>query len=180
MRYFYHPESDCAFEDMDYPGSGEVDELDETEYLVIKARQKETTVSDEFDCEAMTAYYLKCKGVVAAMNADNKKRIKPVEAEMERVAALMDEYLTTHKVKNASTKAGVFFREMDIKPRATDWTAFYAWIKENDAFEFLHKRITADAVAAYMEQHKDDEVALPPGVAVEKSYVVRVRTGKES
>ena len=136
-------------------------------------------MTDEFDCEAMTAYYLKCKSVVAAMNADNKARIKPVEAEMERVAGLMDEYLTAHKVKNASTKAGVFFREFDVKPRATDWTAFYNWIKENDAFEFLHKRITADAIAAYMEAHKDDEVALPPGVAVETSYVVRVRIGKE-
>ena len=137
-------------------------------------------MSDEFDCEAMTAYYLKCKGVIAAMNADNKKRIAPVEAEMERVAGLMDSYLTTHKVKNASTSAGVFFREMTVKPRATDWTTFYNWIKENDAFEFLHKRITADAIAAYMDQHKDDDVALPPGVAVEKEFVIRVRTGKES
>ena len=76
-------------------------------------------MADEFDCEAMTAYYLKCKGVVAAMNADNKKRIKPVEAEMERVAGLMDEYLTTHKVKNASTKAGVFFQR-DGRQAASD------------------------------------------------------------
>ncbi len=136
-------------------------------------------MSDEFDCEAMTAYYLKCDRAVDAMNAENKKRIAPIKAEMERILGLMDNYLTVHKVKNASSKTGVFFRELDIKPRATDWTAFYAWIKENDAFEFLHKRITADSVAAYMEQHKDDEVALPPGIAVEKSYVIRVRTGKE-
>ena len=137
-------------------------------------------MSDEFDCNAATERWMVCKREIAQINKEVAVLIDKRKAEQAEIEARMDEYLTVHKVKNASTKAGVFFREMTVKPRATDWTAFYNWIKENDAFEFLHKRITADAVAAYMEQHKDDEVALPPGVAVEKEFVVRVRTGKES
>ena len=137
-------------------------------------------VTNEFDCEAATARWLVCKREIAQINTEVAVLVDKRKAEQAEIEARMDDYLTVHKVKNASTKAGVFFREMTVKPRATDWTAFYNWIKENDAFEFLHKRITADAVAAYMEQHKDDEVALPPGVAVEKEFVVRVRTGKES
>ena len=143
---------------------------------------EEWNVANEpFDCDAMTAYWFRCKAAVAAMNKDNDERTAPVKAEMERVEGLMANYLAEHKVKNAATAHGTFYKELVVRPRATDWTAFYNWIKEHDAFQFLHKRITADEVSAFMEMHKDDDVGLPPGIAVDKEYVIRVRinTSKE-
>ena len=140
---------------------------------------KEEKMAEEFDADAMTEYYLRLRRMKAAMNKDNDTRIAPVSAEMARVEGVMLEFLDSHKMKSAPSAHGTIYKELDIKPRATDWTAFYNWIKEHDAFEFLHKRISAEAVSSYMELHKDDDVSLPPGVDVMKEYVVRVRTGKE-
>src|ERR1039458_7184153 len=119
---------------------------------------------EDFDADAMTSYFLGLKRACVNMDKDNEKRKEPAKLEMERVLALMGEFLDSHKMKSAPSKHGVFYKELEVRPRATDWTAFYNWIKQTDAFEFLHKRITADAVAAYMELHRDDEVALPPGI----------------
>lgn len=45
------------------------------------------------------------------------------------------------------------------KPTAADWEALYAYIKENDAFDLLHRRLTEKAVK---ERWGNDEVV--PGV----------------
>jgi hypothetical protein len=138
---------------------------------------QEGQVTESFDAEAATERYLMVKRAKARRAKAAKLEEAVFDDELERIAAQMGEYLESHKVKTAPTKAGVFYKEFVVKPSATDWTAFYEWIKKNDAFQFLHKRITADEVAKYMEEHKDDDVSLPPGVAVMTEYVVRVRTG---
>ena len=134
-------------------------------------------MTDVFNADETTARYLLLRREIAQINKECGVLIAKRKAEMEELEGAMMIFLNDHKMKSAPSANGIFYKEFVVKPSATDWTAFYEWIKENDAFEFLHKRITAEAVAKYMEDHKDDDVSLPPGVAVLTEYVVRVRTG---
>lgn len=175
MRFWYHSESDSLFMDENHPGA-EADELTEAEYHAVK-RQREHAVTEEvFDADAITGRYLMVRRAKARHAKDAKLREAVFDAELERLEGVMGSFLDAHKIKSAPSLHGLFYKELVVKPSATDWTAFYKWIRENDAFEFLHKRITAEQIATYMEAHKDDDVSLPPGVAISKEYKVRVRT----
>jgi len=57
----------------------------------------------------------------------------------------------------------------NVEPVATDWPALYAYIKTNDAWEMLHKRITATAVKEHWEQGEDI-----PGVGKSDVYKLSV------
>lgn len=137
-------------------------------------------MTEEINCDDITAEYLMLRRMLARMSKAYEAEKAIVVAEQERLESLMAAYLERHKVKSAPTIHGVFYKELSVKPSATDWTAFYNWIKENDAFEFLHKRISSEQVTLYLNLHKDDpDGGLPPGIAVLKEYKITVRTGKE-
>jgi hypothetical protein len=138
----------------------------------------ERNVTEEFDADDVTSQYLKIRRARARMSKAFDEDDAVMKAEQERLGALMLDFLNTHKIKSAPSKNGVFFKKLQVKASCSNWTAFYDWIKENDAFEFLHKRITTTEVDKYLEAHKEDEVSLPPGIAVIKDYIVEVRTGK--
>lgn len=95
--------------------------------------------------------------------------LKEKQAMIE--AALLNE-LNTLNADSMKTPAGTFYRQEEMRPSGSDWDAFYRWVKENDAFEFLEKRITKTAVKEYMELN---DGAMPPGVSVHREFVVRVR-----
>lgn len=131
-----------------------------------------------FDADAVTALYLKIRRKKAERKKEFDTWYADATADQEKLEGMMKDFLDQHGLKSAPSANGVFYKKVDIKPSAADWTVFYEWIKETNQFEFLHKRISVEAVKAYMEEHKDDEMSLPPGINVLKEYVVRVRTGK--
>jgi len=58
--------------------------------------------------------------------------------------------------------------ELD-EPKATDWPAVYEYVKENDAFHLLHKRLTTTAVRELWEAGE-----VVPGVIHETIYKLSV------
>jgi hypothetical protein len=81
-------------------------------------------------------------------------------------------YLNTHGMESVRTEGGTFFKQIEIKPNIVDDAAFFAWIKENDAFDAMQRRVAVGFVKQFMEAHND---GLPPGLAVSREAVVRVR-----
>ena len=96
---------------------------------------------------------------------DLKQKQARLEAEMLR-------FMQESDTESVRTEAGTIYQQESLKPAAADWDAFYNWIKENDAFDALEKRIKATFVKEFMEEN-DGET--PPGVSVYREYVARVR-----
>lgn len=94
------------------------------------------------------------------------------KAAQERLEGEMLRFLEENKMDSVRTEAGTFFRQEQITPSASDWSALYDFIREHNAFEFLERRVTKKAVKEYMEDH---DGALPPGVQVFRKYDVSVR-----
>lgn len=67
------------------------------------------------------------------------------------------------------TSRGTVTMHTKIKHNATDWRALYDYIKANDAFDLLHKRITEEAVNV----RKADGVVVP-GVSEFEVYTLTV------
>lgn len=136
-------------------------------------------MSQPFDADAVAEAYLKCRRAKSAMSKVFEQNCNVLDAEMERLGGLMMDFLNANGMDSAKCKHGTFYKTPKVRPQVADWTAFYKWIREHDAFEFLHKRVSSEAVKTYMDDHKDDAQGLPPGVTVLKEYEVTVRTGKE-
>lgn len=101
-----------------------------------------------------------------------KEEDDALKEKQERLQNFLLDFLNTNGLQNASTETGIFYKQEDVIPTAADWSAFYAWVKENDAFDALEKRITRTFVKNWMDDHDGTP---PPGVSVFRKYKVAIR-----
>jgi hypothetical protein len=103
-------------------------------------------------------------------------RIKDAELKekLETLQNFMLSILNENNAKRMATDEGTFFKKKKVIPTGADWNAFYKWVAQEDAFDFLERRIKASSVKVYMEEHKGEP---PPGVNVFEQFVVGVRKG---
>ncbi len=111
------------------------------------------------------------RDAAAAIQKKADEEIAKVKGSLKVVENELSARLQKDDVQAIRTASGTVYREEVIYPRATDWGIFYQWIKENDAFHFLEKRIGRRAVA----DHLTDGEEVPPGLDVTKTFEVRVR-----
>lgn len=95
-----------------------------------------------------------------------------LKAAQDILDAHMLNQMHTQGVTSFRTNYGTAYITETIKPTASDWSAFYKWVAENDAFDFLEKRIKSTSVSEYMSQNDGDT---PPGVSVLRRNEVNVR-----
>jgi hypothetical protein len=70
------------------------------------------------------------------------------------------------------TEYGTVSRRLSKNYWTSDWESFYNFIKEHDAFHFLHQRISNGNVDKFLEENPNLH---PPGLNADASYVVTVR-----
>jgi hypothetical protein len=95
------------------------------------------------------------------------------DAALERIEGVMLNHLNTHNMDSVRTDGGTFYRQEDIKPNIVDDKLFFEWIKENNAFDAMQRRVSVTFVKEFMESHEGG--LPPPGLNVSREYVVRVR-----
>lgn len=95
-----------------------------------------------------------------------------LKEKLTLLEGVMLSHLNDSGTESVRTANGTFYKTEELKPSGSDWQAFYDWIKENDAFEALERRIKRDFIKEHMDTH---EGQLPPGVSVHREFVVRVR-----
>jgi len=124
------------------------------------------------DMERLVKAHINIRDARSALKKKFDEEDRGLKKKQERIEAAMLKFLSDNKIDNSKTSAGTFYRQVNIVPMGSDWNAFYDWVKENDAFDALERRIKKGFVNEYMEEH-DGET--PPGVSVHREYVVRVR-----
>jgi hypothetical protein len=124
------------------------------------------------DVNAVTAAYIKIRDARTDAKRVFEAEDDRLKAAQERLESVLLSHLNIHGMETVRTEAGTFYKQEEIKPSCADWTAYYAWIKENDAFDGLEKRVGKTFIKDFMEAH---DGMLPPGVSVHRESVVRVR-----
>lgn len=133
---------------------------------------KEVRPSYPIDNEKLTRAFVNIRDARKRLAVQFDAEDKKLQAMQDRVGNAMLKFLNETNTDSVATDAGTFYRQEEVTPTGADWAAFYRWIAEKDAFEFLERRIKKTAVKEYMEQN---DGAIPPGVSVFREYVVRVR-----
>jgi hypothetical protein len=124
------------------------------------------------DTNAVTKVFIKIRDKRAQLKKAFEDEDKVLKEKQVILEGAMLDFLQLHNLRSAPTDNGVFYRQEEIIPTGIDWAAFYEWVRANDAFDFLERRIKKTSVKTYMEEH---DGAIPPGVSVLREYVVRVR-----
>lgn len=129
----------------------------------------------ELDLGTVTKAHINIRDARSALRKQYEEEdAKLKEAQLKLESAMLD-HLNRHGMDSVRTAAGTFYRQEEITPSASDWNALYDWIKDNDAWDALERRIKKTFIKEYQEAHGG---GLPPGVSVFREYVVRVRRGQ--
>lgn len=116
--------------------------------------------------------YVRLRDFRAAKKKEFEAQDAILKAKQEAIGNALLSFLNASKGDSHGTEHGTFYRQEKIIPTGADWEAFYRWVKEHDAFDFLERRIKATSIKEHMETH---DGAIPPGVSVYREYEIRVR-----
>jgi hypothetical protein len=127
----------------------------------------------QIDLSQVAETYIKIRDAKHELKKKMEAELAEYDGKLEKLEGFMLSHLNTHGMDSVRTAGGTFYRQEDIRPNIVDDAAFYAWIKENDAFDALERRVKKTFVTEFMETHEGG--LPPPGLNVSREYVVRVR-----
>ncbi len=105
------------------------------------------------------------------IEAQAKEDIAKVKANMEKIEAWVKQQADTMGVTSFKTKHGTAFLTTTDYANVADWDAMLSYVRENDAYDMLEKRVSKTAVRGYIELNK----VVPPGVNYGTKLEVNIR-----
>jgi hypothetical protein len=119
----------------------------------------------------VVATYMKLRSQKEAIEAEVKDRVSTIKAKMEKLEAWIKEQADAQGVTSFKTKHGTAFLTTTDYANVADWDAVLGFIREQEAFDMLEKRISKIAVRGYIEANK----AVTPGVNYGTKLEVNIR-----
>ena len=127
------------------------------------------------DIEKLTKAYIAIRDKRAEIKKAFDLEYTELGSKLDRLQAELLRFMQENKSEAIKTTFGTVYRQEEVKPSCSDWSALDAWEKANpdiNASDILEKRVSKKFITEYMEAH---EGALPPGISIYREYVARVR-----
>ena len=124
------------------------------------------------DADKLVRVHQKISAALKKLKTDYEAAAAVLKGQQDTVESAMLQFLNDTKQKTAKTENGLFYWQVKLTPSGADWGALYAWVREENAFEVFHKRISSTFIKTYMEENEN---ALPPGVNVKREREICVR-----
>ena len=106
-----------------------------------------------------------------AIEAKVKDDISEIKAKMEKLEAWIKQQADTLGVTSFKTPHGTAFLTTTDYANVADWDAVLTYIRENEAYDMLEKRISKMAVRGYIDENK----SVPPGVNYGTKLEINIR-----
>lgn len=115
--------------------------------------------------------YMKLREQKAAIEAEAKDRLAGLKVKMEKLEAYLKIQMDEQKLTSFKSEYGTAFLTTTDYANVSDWDATLDFVRTNDAFDMLEKRVSKLAVRDYIELHKK----VPPGVTYGTKLEVNIR-----
>lgn len=115
--------------------------------------------------------YMKLREQKAAIEAETKDRLTELKAKMEKLEAYLKIQMDQQKLTSFKSEYGTAFLTTTDYANVSDWDATLDFVRTNDAFDMLEKRVSKLAVRSYIEAHKK----VPPGITYGTKLEVNIR-----
>jgi len=100
-----------------------------------------------------------------------KEKIAKLDALLKKMEGALLATFQDAGIESAKCSSGTAYRSTRSSATVADWEACLNYIRENDLWHMLERRVSKDAVVQFREEHND----LPPGVNFREEIVVNVR-----
>lgn len=125
----------------------------------------------DIDINLLVTRYIAARDLKAKIVAKHKAKLEPLDNAMEKTEAAILDFFNRHGMDSAKTEAGTAYKSMKSSATVADMDALLGFVRENDAWHFLEKRVSKTAVDEFVDQTKD----LPPGVTYSRIATIGVR-----
>jgi hypothetical protein len=115
--------------------------------------------------------YLTLRDQKRAIEAETKTKLADVSARMDKLEGYIRQQAETQGVNSFKTSAGTAFLSTLDFASVADWDAVLTFVRQNNAFDMLERRVAKAAVRA----HIDASGNVPPGVNYGQRIEVSVR-----
>jgi hypothetical protein len=102
-------------------------------------------------------------------------KVKAIKHEQLMVTDKMLELCSDQDVNSLATTNGTISRRLSSSYWTGDWDSFYSFVKDNDAYHLLEKRIHNTNMKEFLADNPD---AVPMGLQAKRQYVISVRKPK--
>jgi hypothetical protein len=125
----------------------------------------------QLSVDVVVATYMKLRAKKDAIEAKVKAEVDEVKTQMEKIEAWIKEQADAQGVTSFKTNHGTAFLTTVDYANVADWDAVLKYIRDNEAYDMLEKRISKVAVRGYIENSK----TVPPGVNYGTKLEVNIR-----
>jgi hypothetical protein len=101
-----------------------------------------------------------------------EKKATELEEQQKLIQGRLLDICKETGVESLRTEFGTVTRRSTKNYWTSDWGSLYEFIKKNDAFPLLQRRISNAAMDTFLEENPDLH---PPGLNVDAAYTVSVR-----
>lgn len=121
--------------------------------------------------EKYVSSYIKLRDLKEQLKKKHTNELAPINDAMDKLEAKLLEVFAQQGLQNIKTTAGTAYRAERTSISPADWDTFLEWVRQNDAWSCLERRVAKTAVEEILEQTG----SLPPGLNRRSEFVVNVR-----
>jgi hypothetical protein len=125
--------------------------------------------------DELIAAYITLRDVKTALKIKYEARAKIITDEMTKLEGQLQEKMNELNVNALPTDAGTAYKVKTESATVSDMDALLDYVRENDAWHLLEKRVSKTGVRAILDENQP----LPPGVNWYTSTAVNIRKPNE-
>lgn len=125
----------------------------------------------EFTIEMVVEAFLRLRHKKERIEREAKEKVAVVNAKMQEIEGFLLAKMQEDGVTSYKTAHGTAYKTSSDFASVANWGDLLDYIRANEAYELLEKRVNKMAVRGYIGEEKP----LPPGVNYGTKYDVQIR-----
>lgn len=131
----------------------------------------------DIDTDTLVSAYIAIRDKKQEVKREMELKIQELDADLEQISNALMEICESNNAESIRTSNGTVSRLVKTDYWTNDWDSMYRFIKDNDAFYLLHKRINQTSMKQFLEENPDIH---PEGLNVNREYEIRVTRSRNS
>jgi hypothetical protein len=120
--------------------------------------------------------YVAMRDRVKQMEQAHKQALAPFKEAMALIEDVCLIRLQREGGDHIGTPAGTVYQKIDTRVSIADWEMLLGFIQTNQAWHFLTKDVSKEAVVNFLEEFAE----LPPGVSISRTTAVGIRRARNT
>lgn len=127
---------------------------------------------DSLSANKLSQIYLKIRDARAELKSRYEEDDKKLEEQMDVIEAKLLDICKATDADSIKTQAGTVMRRVATRYWTNDWDSMYNFVKENDAYGLLERRLHQTNMKQFLEENPDK---FPKGMLLDSQYKITVR-----